>query len=92
MITGRYFNVDVSCNFAHFINSRYLISGTYFLFSNEKSVRNLYLYLNYMHDTLIDTHAATFTNIYVHEVEFSSKSLRTVFEARNGINQFEIII
>ena len=45
-----------------------------------------------MHDTLIDTHAATFTNIYVHEVEFSSKSLRTVFEARNGINQFEIII
>ena len=45
-----------------------------------------------MHDTLIDTHAATFTNIYVHEVEFSSKSLRTVFEARSGINQFEIII
>lgn len=58
----------------------------------KKSVRNLYFYLNYMHDTLIDTHAATFTNIYVHEVEFSSKSLRTVFEARNGINQFEIII
>lgn len=74
---------------------QFKVSNFWYLFSilaMKKSVRNLYFYLNYMHDTLIDTHAATFTNIYVHEVEFSSKSLRTVFEARNGINQFEIII
>ena len=78
------------CSFYQFKVSIFLVPIFYLAMKN--SVRNLYFYLNYMHDTLIDTHAATFTNIYVHEVEFSSKSLRTVFEASNGIYQFEIII